>query len=435
MKRIHRQAFLLAWFITLSVQAQTDTTAFMRKLLLVDGVSQVEALETSKFAEKYVLRISQQVDAGNPQAGMFTQRLILGLRGEDRPTVMVTEGYYAHYALSPDYEEELCRLLDANVIVCEYRYFAESVPQPCNWDYMTVDNSLADLHHVRQAFGQVFPGKWLSTGISKGGQTTMFYRATYPEDVDVSVSYVAPLNRAVEDGRHEPFLAKQVGTKAQRKQIFQAEQELMKRKERFVPLLEQLAQEKDYHFNVSAADIYDFCVMELPFALWQWGTATDGMPTLQDPDSLWWDYFVKNAGPEYFSCPSAFTPFFVQAARELGYYGYSTKGLTKWQSIRTSQGYLPQLMLPEELRDIAFDPTLYERTVEYLETNDPRHLFIYGEADPWSASGVLTWLDCSQKQNMRIYVEPGGCHKARIATMPEDIQDEIIRTLRQWMAE
>lgn len=429
------QTLLLTWFFTLATQAQTDTTAFMRKLLQVDGVSKVEALESSKFSEKYVLKIRQQVDAGNPSAGTFTQRLIIGLRGEDRPTVMVTEGYYAHYALRPDYEEELCRLLDANVIVCEYRYFAESVPEPCNWDYMTVDNSLADLHHVRQAFAGVFPHKWISTGISKGGQTTMFYRATYPEDVDVSVSYVAPLNKAVEDGRHEPFLAKQVGTKAQRKEIFQAEQELMRRKERFVPLLEQLAEEKGYHFNVSAADIYDFCVMELPFALWQWGTATEGMPTFDDPDDLWWDYFVKNAGPEYFSCPSDFTPFFVQAARELGYYGYSTKGLTKWQSINSSQGYLHQLMLPKELQGIAFDSTLYERTVEYLKNNDPRHLFIYGEVDPWSASGVLTWLDCSNKENMRIYVEPGGCHKARISTMPQDVQTEIIALLKQWIGE
>ena len=35
-----------------------------------------------------------------------------------------------------------------------------------------MDNSLADYHHVRQALGEIFKGKWISTGISKGGQTT-----------------------------------------------------------------------------------------------------------------------------------------------------------------------------------------------------------------------------------------------------------------------
>jgi hypothetical protein len=36
------------------------------------------------------------------------------------------------------------------------------------------------------------------------------------------VSYVAPLNKSVEDGRHEPFLAKKVGTKDERNEVFNA---------------------------------------------------------------------------------------------------------------------------------------------------------------------------------------------------------------------
>ena len=32
----------------------------------------------------------------------------------------------------------------------------------------------------------------LATGISKGGQATMFYRSYFPDDVDISVPYVAP---------------------------------------------------------------------------------------------------------------------------------------------------------------------------------------------------------------------------------------------------
>ena len=33
----------------------------------------------------------------------------------------------------------------------------------------------------------------------------MFYRTYFPDDVDISVPYVAPLNQSLEDGRHEPF--------------------------------------------------------------------------------------------------------------------------------------------------------------------------------------------------------------------------------------
>ena len=205
--------FILFVLMASMLSAQTDSTLFMRQLCALEGVSQVAPLETSRFKEKYVLKMEQQVDWKTKSKGTFGERIIVGMRGADKPTVLVTEGYFADYGLRPDYEEELSALFDANVVLCEYRYFAESVPQPTNWDYMTVDNSLADYHHVRQVLGKLFNGKWISTGISKGGQTTMFYRATYPNDVDVSVSYVAPLNRAIEDGRHEKFLAKQVGTK------------------------------------------------------------------------------------------------------------------------------------------------------------------------------------------------------------------------------
>lgn len=425
--------YLLTFLLTIPLSAQQDTTAFMRQLIAVHGVSSVSPLQSNFYKEKYVLKLLQNVDGDDASHGTFGQRLIVGLRGLDRPTVMVTEGYFAYYALQPNYVEELCKLFDANVVVCEYRYFAESVPQPCNWDYMTVDNSLRDLHHVRQALGTIFHGKWISTGISKGGQTTMFYRATYPNDVDVSVSYVAPLNRAVEDGRHEHFLTHEVGTKAERKAILHAQQELMRRKTRMLPRLTQLAQEKQYHFNLPVEEIYDYCVLEFPFALWQWGTSVETLPKLDADDEAWWQCFVANAGPEYFSCPSEFTPFHVQAARELGYYGYSSKGLKKWQTIKTTKGYLNRIMLPKELQGIQFDNRLYQRTCKYLQENDPRHIFIYGEIDPWSASGVAGWLDCSKKHNMRIYVQPRGSHRSRISNMPDDIKADIMQRLSSWL--
>ncbi|MBQ2182395.1 MAG: aminopeptidase, partial [Bacteroidaceae bacterium] len=192
-------AYLVISLFVLDVMAQSQSTDFLMKLKALPGVSDIKPLESDFFKEKYVMKIQQNLDGDDASKGVFNQRIIVGLRGLDRPTVIVTEGYFAHYALYPSYKEELCQLFDANVVVCEYRYFAESVPEIVSstnnasaWDYLTVDNSLRDIHHVRQTMGQIFKGKWVSTGISKGGQTTMFYRATYPDDVDVSVSYVAP---------------------------------------------------------------------------------------------------------------------------------------------------------------------------------------------------------------------------------------------------
>lgn len=417
------------------LSAQIDSTAFMKKLCSVEGVSDVKPIESTCFKEKYVMKMEQQVDWKSKSQGTFTERIFVGLKGEDKPTVIVTEGYFADYGMSANYEEELCRMFDANLVLCEYRYFAESIPTPTNWDYLTVDNSLADYHHVRQALDEVFKGKWISTGISKGGQTTMFYRATYPDDVDVSVSYVAPLNRGVEDGRHEKFLAKEVGTKKERKAIKAAMQELMKRKGSLMDDFEKYCQKNDFKFYIHTQDIYDYCVLEYPFALWQWGTPTDEIPEEDATDSEWFAHFVEIASPDYFAFPNRFMAFDVQALRELGYYGYDIKPIKKWASVKDTKGYLKQIMLPEHLRHYDFDSTLYERTVKYLTEEDPKHIFIYGEIDPWSASGVCTWLDCSKKENMRVYVQPRGSHKARISNMPDEMKRDITDRLAGWLSE
>ncbi len=430
-------AFTAAIFLSADVLAQTDSTEFMKNLCALPGVSDVKKLETTRFPEKYVLKIRQNLDTDNAEAGTFNQRVIVGYVGEDRPTVIVTEGYNADYAMSPSYIEELSDLFDANMVFCEYRYFGESMPKPTDWNFLTVENSLGDLHNVNTTFRKLFKGKWISTGISKGGQTTMFYRTYYPNDVDVSVSYVAPLNKSVEDGRHEPFLRDEVGTKKERKAVHNAQLEMFKRKSSLVEMLEKKVKADGLNFNQPLDEIFDYELMEYPFAFWQWGTPVSEIPSSKDSDEVWFEHLMKVSGPDYFSVPGRYLSFNMQALRELGYYGYEIDpDFKKYCSISSTKDYLRRLMIPEsmgEWRNVSFDPTLYNKTVEYLKNNDPKHIFIYGEIDPWTASGVAGWLDCSGKQNMRVYVQPRGSHKARIGNMPEDMKAEIMERLNGWL--
>ena len=210
-------------------------------------------------------------------------------------------------------------------------------------------------------------------------------------------------------------------------------QELMKRKNELMPLFHDFCTKRNYHFYLSEEDIYDYCVLEYPFALWQWGTPVNTIPALDADNQTWFNSLVEIADPDYFSYPNKFMPFDVQAARELGYYGYSLKPIKKWASVKSTKGYLKEIMLPDSLRHYDFDPTLYKRTVNYLRKSDPTHIFIYGEIDPWSASGVCTWLSCKNKKNMRIYVQPRGSHKARIYNMPNDMRLDIMDRLTKWL--
>ena len=166
MKRI----LSLLWLALLCVVTTWAAPDELRqKLAALQGISGIEKLESEVYPEKYLVRITQQVDPKNPAAGTFTQRVVIGHVGFDRPTVIVTEGYGGAYALNPKYQEELTKLLNANLVFVEYRYFLESTPEPKNWDYLTAENSAYDLHHVNQTFRQLYQGKWISTGISKGG--------------------------------------------------------------------------------------------------------------------------------------------------------------------------------------------------------------------------------------------------------------------------
>ena len=431
MKLFRTLSLLLAlYLLPLTIAAQT---ALQEKLKAISHITEIKPLESKEFAEKYVTYFTQPLDHNRPELGNFRQRVIVSHIGFDRPTVIVTEGYGAGYALSPRYREELSRMFNTNMIFVEYRYFLESTPEPRDWQYLTAESSADDLHAVFEAFKKIYPSKWISTGISKGGQTTMLYRTFYPDDVDISVPYVGPLCYGVEDGRHEPFL-RQVGTAEERKAIEDFQLEVLKRKATLLPRFEKHCAEKGYEFFGSIEEIYDYSVLEYSFALWQWGTPVNTIPANDADDDAIYKHFMAISEPSYFAKGGGNESFFVQAARELGYYGYDIRPFKKYLSINSSKGYLKKLMLPEDAKHIKFNKTLSKKITKFLKKNDPKMVFIYGEIDPWSAAAPM-WLDTSKKKNMHMFVQPRGSHRARINTLPEEMKQEAISIIKGWLEE
>lgn len=425
--------FFLISFSLLSPVSANDTLTILRKLLKeLPQVSDIKPLKTNEFKEKYQFFITQPLDPSNLEAGSFKQRVILSHIGFDRPTLLVTEGYGASYALHPSYREELSRFFDMNILFVEHRYFLESTPKPLNWDHLTVENSVNDLHSITTIFRKLYPGKWVSSGVSKGGQTTLFYRTYFPDDVDFSVAYVAPLNRSVEDGRHEPFL-KKVGDPETRQKIRDYQMSLFARKETMMPEFKQYCQDKKIHFRRPLEEIFDFCLLEYPFAFWQWGTSAEQIPAADSDNATMLQHLIGLCEPSYFSDRSQYLPFDVQAARELGYYGYDTKPFQKHLTIKTAKGYLRHLMLPEELEQLPFSKALYRKTRKFLKENDPKLICIYGENDPWTASGVTDPAYFKNKKNLQLFIQPSGSHRARISTLPKDMQDKVLEQIRNWL--
>lgn len=430
MKNMHIRYAALLLFVLLSASASSFAqTVLEQKISVISAIKEIRPLETSEFSEKYVTYFTQPLDHRHPEKGSFRQRVIVSHVGFDRPTVIVTEGYGAAYALRSQYREELSKLLNANMIFVEYRYFLESTPEPKDWQYLTAENSADDLHAITTAFKNIYPGKWIATGISKGGQTTLLYRTFYPDDVDISVPYVAPLCYGVEDGRHEPFLHK-VSTPENRKIIEDFQLEVLKRKATLLPRFEKYCSEKNYSFRAPIEEIYDYSVLEYSFALWQWGTPISSIPATTASDDEIFSHLLAISEPGYFTADSPNASFFVQAARELGYYGYDVQPFKQYLSIQSSEGYLHRLMLPEELKDMPFDKTLSKKITKFLKKQDPKMIFIYGQNDPWTAAGV-TWL--KNKKNIHVFIQPNGSHLARISTLPEAEKAEVMELINEWL--
>ncbi len=409
-----------------------EQTSVIDQLAHLKGVSNLTVLKAERFTDKCVFFFEQPIDHKDPSKGTFKQRVFVAHRGFDRPTVLVTEGYGAAYAATPRFTNELAELFETNIVVVEHRYFLESTPKSKEWQYLTAENSANDLHAIFAALETIYPGKWISTGVSKGGQTTMIYRTFFPNDMDISVPYVGPLCRAVEDGRHEIFLRESVGTPEERQKIQTFQIELLKRRDRLMPMFTNLCQERKYEFRAPLEEIYDYCVLEYPFAHWQYGTPIERIPDNSDADEVFYKQLTAVSSPDYFQHHGPHESFFVQAAHELGYYGYDTEPFKKWLTIKSAEGYLGKLVVPQDA-NFVFDKTLYNKICTYLGKEDPRMIFIYGEYDPWSAVAADVSVNLKNKKNIIVAYQPKGNHSATIRRLPEDLQNNIIETIKKWL--
>jgi hypothetical protein len=381
------------------------------------------------FGKAYVLKFTQPVDHHNPNGPTFTQRIFLFHRDFSRPVVLVTEGYAAGYAMNPKGINELTQYLDANQIVVEHRYFAESAPDPLDWQYLNVEQAASDHHRVVELFKSLYRARWLNTGISKGGQTALYHRYFYPGDVDATVGYVCPLNFSIQDARIYDFMQK-VGTDDCRNRIYKYQVEMLKNKGTYLPLYKKMAEEKEFTYQtVGVEQSYEMTVMEYAFAFWQWGRwPCDSIPDPGTGPDKMIQHLDIVAGIDWLSDDGIkrYQPFYYQALTEIGFYGYDVdpfKGL-----VSATEDITFTFTAPEGV-ECVYDPLPMQRVDYFVRHEARRMLFIYGEYDPWSAPAVQP----SGKNEVVVIFRPMGAHSSRIGNLPEDLRQNAFELLERWM--
>ena len=131
-----KRGFLLLWMLALVVSG-VSAQSVEERLTALAGVEEVKPLPSGEFEAKYEVMLRQPLDLRDPGAGSFLQRVIVMHAGCDRPTMLITQGYGAGFALRENYREEISRLFDMNMVFVEHRYFDRSMPEPCDWQYLT----------------------------------------------------------------------------------------------------------------------------------------------------------------------------------------------------------------------------------------------------------------------------------------------------------
>lgn len=375
----------------------------------------------SIFSEAYEIKLQQSLDHNNPEGEKFKQRLFLSHIGYDRPVVFITEGY----SLRRNYLLELSSIMRANQIRVEHRYFGESRPDSIKWEYLNIKQAAADHHRIVEIFKKIYKGKWISTGWSKGGQTAIFHRRFYPDDVEVTLPYDAPLNFSQEDARIDQFFDK-VRTENCREKLIAFQRMILEHKKEILPLFRWYAKGKEYTYSIGEEKAFEYIVLEYPFSFWQYHKIDcDLIPEDGATVDEILEHLNKVVSFSSYSDHALNSASMYQFSTELGYYGYVQKNV---KDLLSSDNYSNTIFAPQDV-DLTFKPERMQDINKWLQENGNNFIYIYGELDPWSASQV----EVSEKTNALKMILKGGNHYTFINSFPDGEKEIVLSTLEKWL--
>ena len=428
--RLRLVAALASLSIVLSpAAARAAEDPLLERLKAVPGLTVVS--ETAGTGYRFfVLTYRQPADHRHPGAGTYEQRLTLLHRSLDAPVVLATGGYGLAATPRPGRTEPTA-LLNANQVSVEHRFFTPSRPAPADWSDLTIWQEATDEHRIVRALRALYPARWIQTGASKGGMTSVYHRRFYPGDVDGVVAYVAPNDSLNDfDGAYDSFF-RTVGDASCRRALDGVQKEALKRRDRLVPLVAANAAANGWTFDrtLGTADrSFEMTVLDTVWAFWQYSSVADcaGVPATTATDAELYDWidavaswsFYTDQGLEYY------WPYYYQAATQLGWPSLRfdhLRNLRRYPALYTANSSLPaELRRPHNPLPMI-DVDLWVRTLSQ------RMMFVYGENDPWGAERFVP-----SRRDSALYVAPGANHGATISRLAPADAAEATATLRRW---
>ena len=361
------------------IEADPDTTAVRLK-----------AEGEIDYIAQYSMFFTQDLDHTEEGGESFQQRVCIIFRGFDRPTVLVTEGYDW---LDFGDAEDLGINLNANMVHVEHRNYGESYNSDrWHWQYQTIAQASADLHAVYQTLKPLFPGKWLSAGTSKSGETSIAYAYLYPQDMNLAVSFCGPFVIGLNDKRFGQYLFNEVSTEENRELMKTAIRKALQGGEDgfYTEICRRQAEEQEW---VPGFSEYVFNLFDTFFQVFQFTPHNEQkeiLEVLADDDEELIEMVraivTENRDELYYA-------YFVECAKEQG---ITDNGYEYFSDLLDGTSFDPNeagvLLDPEDYwLTSTYDGTIYTNIVNdfFINSTVPL-LLIYSHDDPWSAGQPTT---------------------------------------------
>lgn len=384
------------------------------------------------YLSQYSMFIEQPVNHNQPDADKFKQKVCIMFRGFDRPTILVTEGYIWEQFRDA---EDIGINLNANMVHVEHRNFGESFNQDRGkWEFETSAQASADLHAVYLALKPIFKGRWMSTGTSKNGETSIDYAYYYPGDMDLAAAFCSPFNLSLDDKRYGEYLFNEVSTKELRDIMKESIRIALKDGEE--GLYKKACEEfKKKELPVPSFTEYVYNTFETFFLLFQY--------TLPSKQKKAIESIIKTESSLVAAiCDNIadlrnkdFYTYFVDCAKEQGFpnagYDYFAD-LLEGTSFK-AEDVLPSVLHSEDRWLVKYydNSVRTDMTKTFFVNSTVPLLFYYSQDDPWSA-GKPEKIG----PNARMIINPIGVHSAKIndpAYCPADVKQEVMDYIRTYI--
>ena len=452
---------------------------------VIDSVHRLTQDPQGPETRTYIVYYHQPLNHSQQGSAQFPLRAYITVHNDEDPTQAVNHVFASGYSIMEDYlyrpdsafhadqkdcATEIAHRYRANFIQIEHRYFQFSAPAQCwtNLDDLRAEEAAADFHNLFEALKKVLKGKYVMSGVSKGGIATLLQHRFYPNDMDIFVPYSAPFFDTDRDttlykywyntGWHKEFRDMYMVVRKNginnRETIFPSYLK-MRGGARTQAALDSvywryLAAVADFGFKDHAYSdtlliryylyrndsimkakgvqpygdtVYAFMFDKGTFDLYQFPDWIDTLRKYPDPEQApkrrvqsdvnhpfgvteeeWWDGDTVNA--------SAYS---YMAKREFGYYDLRFDDIASDPATGKAfndywlqnAGCLQDLWSPQ-YHSLTFSPTLYHETMAATQNATKPIVLIYGEDDSWTGAAVKDqYINGS---NVRKFILPAQNH-------------------------